>query len=78
MIFTVSLNHPVATGLTVQYTTRPGTAKSALDYTAKTKTLTFQPNQAQKTIGIQIKTGDHPQRRLRRRDRRTHCMGTVR
>ncbi len=48
--FVVTLNHPSATPVTVQYATASGTATSGSDFNPMSDTLTFAPGQTTKTI----------------------------
>jgi hypothetical protein len=52
LTFTVGLSNPSSETITVQYTTKPGTADTT-DYTPSTGTLTFAPNEVTKTITVQ-------------------------
>ncbi len=53
--FTVSLNAPAATTVTVPYATADGTATTAGgDYTPVSGTLTFTPGQISKTVGVTV------------------------
>lgn len=54
MTFTVTLNKAINKKVTVQYTTRNGTATAGSDYTAKSGTLTFKPNNTKQTLSISI------------------------
>ncbi|WP_198000602.1 Calx-beta domain-containing protein [Gimesia fumaroli] len=53
-VLTVSLSQPVATTVTVDYTTVDNTALDPDDYTAKTDTLTFAPGVETQTIMLPI------------------------
>ncbi len=53
-ILTVSLDHPVDTSISVDYSTADGTATSGSDYQSTTGTLTFNPNQQTQTITIPL------------------------
>jgi hypothetical protein len=54
MTFTVALNEPVSTAVTVTAATRDLTARAGVDYTANSQVLNFAPGQtsAQFTVGI--------------------------
>lgn len=54
---TVTLSQASAKSVTVQYTTRDGTATAGSDYTATSGTLTFAPGQTIRTIDVAI-SGD--------------------
>ncbi|MFO1351110.1 MAG: Calx-beta domain-containing protein [Gammaproteobacteria bacterium] len=56
-VFTVTLTHPSASTVTVNYATANGTATAGSDYTAKSGTLTFTPGQTSKPITVSV-TGD--------------------
>ena len=51
---TVSLDHPVDTSISLDYSTADGTATSGNDYQLMTGTLTFNPNQQTQTITIPL------------------------
>lgn len=55
--FTVSLNKPASTTVTMQYTTVPGTAFATTDFIPASGTLTFNSSEQQKTIEVTV-TGD--------------------
>jgi hypothetical protein len=55
--FVVSLSAPSDKTITVTFTTADDSAKSADDYTHATGTVTFDPGQTSKTVGVTI-TGD--------------------
>ncbi|QDT43126.1 Calx-beta domain protein [Gimesia alba] len=57
-ILTVSLNLPVDTAISVDYTTAEGTASSPNDYTNTSGTLTFNPGDLSQTIVIPITDTD--------------------
>lgn len=52
--FTVSLSIPVDGTVTVDFATAAGTATEGVDYVGRTGTLTFAPQELQKTITIDI------------------------
>ena len=52
--FTVSLNAPSATTVTVTYNTANGTAAAGNDYTPVSGTLTFAPGETSKTVPVPI------------------------
>ncbi|HEX2924678.1 MAG TPA: Calx-beta domain-containing protein, partial [Ruminiclostridium sp.] len=52
--FTVSLSKPSADSVTVDYKTVDGTAVSGKDYVSKDGTITFDKNETQKTITIDV------------------------
>jgi hypothetical protein len=52
--FTVTLNNPGPTPVTVQYATENGTAVSGSDYQAKSGTLTFASGERTKTISVPV------------------------
>jgi Tol biopolymer transport system component len=54
--FTVSLSGASQESVTVDYATADGSAKAPADYTAKTGTLTFAPNETSKTVSIAVKS----------------------
>ena len=53
--FTVTLSSASAKAVTVAYATSDGTAKAGVDYTATSGTLTFNPGETTKTIGVVLK-----------------------
>jgi hypothetical protein len=53
--FTVTLDQPGTWPTSVNWTTVNGTAKAAVDYSAKSGTLTFAPGQTSMTVSIAIK-----------------------
>ncbi len=55
--FTVSLNKPASTTVTMKYTTEPGTALATTDFIPASGTLTFNSSEQQKTIEVTV-TGD--------------------
>ncbi|HKV10568.1 MAG TPA: Calx-beta domain-containing protein [Thermoanaerobaculia bacterium] len=59
-VFTVSLSAASAAPVTVQFSTRNGTAQAGSDYVALTGTLTFAPGELTKAITIQV-NGDTQQ-----------------
>ena len=48
--FAMTLSRTATAQVTVDYTTRDGSAQAASDYTAKSSTLTFQAGESNKTI----------------------------
>ena len=56
-VFTVSLSEASASPVTVDFTTRDGTALAGSDYTATSGTLTFAPGEVTKQITVLV-TGD--------------------
>jgi hypothetical protein len=55
LTFNVSLSHPSADTVTVEYTTNDGTATAAdSDYVAASGTLTFDPGQTAKTVDVTV------------------------
>ena len=52
--FTVRMNAAVEGTVTVDYATRDGTAKAGEDYTAQSGTLTFAPDDTEKTVSVPI------------------------
>jgi len=54
MVFTVSLNQPSASSVSVDYATADGTAKAGTDYTAKSGTLTIPFGQTSGQISVAI------------------------
>jgi len=62
-VFTVSLPAPSATPVTVQFSTRNGTAQAGSDYIATSGTLTFAPGEATKSITVQV-IGDTQQEEI--------------
>lgn len=54
MTFTVALNAPQAAAVSVPYATADITAKAPSDYKAASGTLTFNPGETSKTIGVTI------------------------
>ena len=52
--FTVKLDRPAPTGITVDYATADGTATEPDDYTAKSGTLDFQVGDTARTISVSI------------------------
>jgi len=57
MTFTVSLTHPAAGPVTVQYATADSTAAAGRDYQGTSGTLTFAPGETTKIINVVV-TGD--------------------
>tara|TARA_R110002111_G_scaffold144910_2_gene211248 strand:+ start:60150 stop:84038 length:23889 start_codon:yes stop_codon:yes gene_type:complete len=55
---TVSLNHPVATTVTIDFEMRDGTALNDSDYTSAMGTLTFNPGETTQTINLIILDDD--------------------
>jgi hypothetical protein len=53
-VFTVSLDFPRTTAITVHYATANGTALGGTNYTATSGTLTFDPGQKTKTITVAV------------------------
>jgi Calx-beta domain len=53
-VFTVSLSQLSSTPVTVQFSTRNGTAEAGSDYTATSGTLTFAPGEDTKQITVQV------------------------
>lgn len=53
--FTVTLSAASKQVVTVQYATKDQTAKAGTDYVATSGTLTFQPGEISKTIGVAVK-----------------------
>jgi len=53
-VFTVSLSEPSASPVTVDFTTRDGTALAGSDYTATSGTLTFAPGEVTKQITVLV------------------------
>lgn len=53
-VFTVSLSAASATPVTVQFSTRNGTAQAGSDYVATSGTLTFAPGEVTKQITVQV------------------------
>ena len=53
-VFTVSLSAPSATPVTVQFSTRNGTAQAGSDYIATSGSLTFAPGEGTKSITVQV------------------------
>ena len=53
--FRVSLSGLGSGSVKVNYATANGTAQAGTDYLASSGTLTFSPNETQKTIGIRVK-----------------------
>ena len=56
--FTVSLDQAAAQTVTVSYSTVEGWAKVGEDFTAASGTLTFAPNETQKTIAVSVVADD--------------------
>ncbi len=56
--FTVSLDKASKNSVTVNYTTVEGTAKATEDFTTVSQTVTFLPNEMQKTIAVNVATDD--------------------
>ena len=52
--FTVTLSHPNATPVTVNYTTNPGTATEGTDYADATGTVTFVPGDVSEIITVNV------------------------
>ena len=52
--FVVTLNPAATATVTVDYATADGTATAGSDYTATSGTLTFQPSETTKTVGVPI------------------------
>ena len=55
MPFTVTLDNPSASTVTVRVRTIVGSAASPGDYTARDITLTFQPGQTTKTVNVNVR-----------------------
>lgn len=53
--FTVSLSKSSTERITVDYATRDGTATAPSDYTATSGTLTFEPGEVSKVIGVPLR-----------------------
>ena len=56
--FTVSLDQAASSTVTVNYATVEGLAKATADFTPASGTLTFAPNETQKTISISVVADD--------------------
>jgi aryl-phospho-beta-D-glucosidase BglC (GH1 family) len=52
--FTVTLSGPAPSAVSVSYATSDGTAKAGTDYVAAHGTLTFQPGEVAKSIGVTV------------------------
>ncbi|WP_164489993.1 Calx-beta domain-containing protein [Runella sp. SP2] len=52
--FTVTLNNPVSTTVTVDYATAAGTATAGTDYISTSGTLTFNPGETSKTMVVPV------------------------
>jgi Calx-beta domain len=59
--FTVTLDAPSASPVTVQFTTTTGTALAGSDFTATSGTLTFAPGQTSRTILVPTVNDDVPE-----------------
>ncbi|QDV50075.1 Calx-beta domain-containing protein [Gimesia fumaroli] len=57
-MLTVSLSHPVATTVSLDFATLDGTALNNSDYTPTTGTVTFNPGETTKTINLTIINDD--------------------
>ena len=57
--FHVVLSKTSASAVTVDYTTRNGTATAGADYVAKNGTLTFQPGETVKTVEVRVLPDSH-------------------
>ena len=57
--FAVTLSRTATAQVTVDYTTRDGSAQAAPDYTAKFGTLTFQAGESSKTIEVAVLDDSH-------------------
>jgi hypothetical protein len=53
-VFTVALSEPSPTPVTVNFSTRNGTAQAGSDYVATSGTLTFAPGEVTKQITVQV------------------------
>ena len=53
-VFTVTLDYPRTTPITVQYATANGTATAGVNYTATSGTLTFNPGEMAKTVAVAV------------------------
>ena len=53
--FTLTLDHPSALAVTVNFATANGTATAGSDYVAKTGSVTFAPGQTSKTVNVLVK-----------------------
>jgi hypothetical protein len=53
-VFTVTLSEPSASPVTVQFSTRNGSAQAGSDYAAASGTLTFAPGEASKQITVLV------------------------
>lgn len=62
-VFTVSLSESSATPVTVQFSTRNGTAQAGSDYVATSGTLTFAPGELTQQITVQV-NGDTQQEEI--------------
>ncbi|HSF41926.1 MAG TPA: Calx-beta domain-containing protein [Thermoanaerobaculia bacterium] len=62
-VFTVALSAPSAGPVTVQFSTRNGTAQAGSDYTATSGTLTFAPGELTKQITVLV-NGDTQQEEI--------------
>lgn len=57
----VTLNHPSASSITVQYQTVDGSATAGSDYQGSSGTVTFAPRQVAQTISVPINTDSSPE-----------------
>ena len=57
--FDVVLSKTSASAVTVDYTTRDGTATAGADYVAKDGTLTFEPGETVKTVEVRVLPDSH-------------------
>ena len=57
--FTVTLDRPASTTVSVDYATADGSAQAGVDYVAKSGTLTFSPGERSKTVQVAILDDTH-------------------
>jgi hypothetical protein len=60
-VFTVSMSQPSDETVTVQFSTRNGSAQSGSDYVATSGTLTFAPGEVSKQITVQVNGDTQPE-----------------
>ena len=61
LTFTVSLNRLASTGATMQYSLQGGTARSGVDFSLKSGSLSFTTTQLSKAVTIKITTDFVPE-----------------
>ena len=57
-VFAVNLEPASSTTVTVEFRTSPGTAEAGSDYTTTRQTVTFQPGETRRTVGVPVVSDD--------------------